>query len=111
MEDADAGTEALVLVSKLREKVPEAERLKIGRELRGRMAQTLAVTLSDVRLVGPDWALKTGSGNLTRSTNHEKHLRELFPRGRKPAGPGAPEAGKPPSPPASMPNRSGRRPQ
>ncbi len=76
VEDPEAGTEAIVLVAEVRETVPEAERLEIEREVRRRMAQTLDVTLSDLRLVGRDWIIKTTSGKIARSANREKYLRE-----------------------------------
>lgn len=108
-EDLDTGTVAIVLVAELREKAPKAERLKIERELRGPTVQTLEVTLSDLRLVGRDWVLKTSSGKITRSANREKYFREFFPGGRKPTHPEAPAGGKPPTPRPSSPDRSGGR--
>jgi acyl-CoA synthetase (AMP-forming)/AMP-acid ligase II len=76
IDDPEAGTEAIVLVAELRETVPEAQRLEIEREVRRRMTQTLDVTLSDLRLVGRDWVIKTSSGKVARSANREKYLSE-----------------------------------
>lgn len=73
--DGRIGSEAVVMVCELAdEQSGEDERREIERLLRLRVVQQSEIALSDVRLVGRKWLIKTSSGKISRAANREKYL-------------------------------------
>jgi acyl-CoA synthetase (AMP-forming)/AMP-acid ligase II len=71
--DPAMGTEGIILVSELAQPVDPEEGRRIAQAIRRRIAQTLDVTLMDLRLVERGWVLKTPAGKMARSANREKY--------------------------------------
>ncbi|NPV87684.1 MAG: AMP-binding protein [Anaerolineae bacterium] len=78
--DERVGSEAVVMVCELADgHSGEDEHREIERLLRLRVVQQSEITLSDVRLVGRKWLIKTSSGKISRAANREKYLAEFQP--------------------------------
>jgi fatty-acyl-CoA synthase len=71
----DLGTEDVCMVAEA-DTEDEAEQQRLAESIRNHVAQHSAITLRDVRVVGPKWILKTSSGKTARAANREKFLRE-----------------------------------
>lgn len=76
IEDADSGTEAVVLVAEV-DVSSEEERQELANVLRQYITKNSAIALRHVYLVDPKWIVKTSSGKTARAANREKFLREL----------------------------------
>lgn len=78
IEDAESGTEAVVLVAEV--DVTDAEqRQELANALRQHITKNSAIALRHVHLVDAKWIIKTSSGKIARAANREKFLRELAP--------------------------------
>lgn len=75
VEDAEAGTEEVVLVAEV-EMDDAAEREQIANAIRQRVTQGSDITLRQVHLVSAGWLIKTSSGKNARLGNKEKWLAE-----------------------------------
>ncbi len=75
--DQRLGTEEIIMVCELSERVSDEVHTQLEGHLRRRVVQELDVALSDARLVEKRWLLKTSSGKIARSANREKYLREF----------------------------------
>ncbi len=75
IEDAQAGTEEVVIVAEVDTDDPD-ERQKIADALRRHITQNSAVALRHAHLVDARWIVKTSSGKTARSANREKFLQE-----------------------------------
>jgi acyl-CoA synthetase (AMP-forming)/AMP-acid ligase II len=76
IEDADSGTEAVVIVAEV-DVTGAEERQVLANTLRQHITKNSAVALRHVHLVDAKWIVKTSSGKTARSANREKFLREL----------------------------------
>lgn len=76
VEDAEAGTEAVVVVAEVDSSDP-AEREQIAAAVREVVTRGSAVALRRVHLVGPGWLVKTSSGKNNRLANREKFIHEV----------------------------------
>lgn len=77
--DQALGSESIVMVCELEDdSLADEEKRKIEMNLRSRVVQRSEVALSDVRLVGRKWLIKTSSGKLSRSANRDKYRREFI---------------------------------
>lgn len=76
IEDADSGTEAVVLVAEVNS-TDEEERQMLANALRQHITKNSAIALRHVYLVGPKWIIKTSSGKTARAANREKFLRQF----------------------------------
>lgn len=72
----DLGTEDVCMVAEA-ETEERAEQERLANLIREHIAKSSAVTLRDVRVVGPKWIQKTSSGKTARAANREKFLREM----------------------------------
>jgi acyl-CoA synthetase (AMP-forming)/AMP-acid ligase II len=72
----DTGTEDVVLIAEA-DTHDEDEQMRIADEIRQHVTKRSAVSLRQVRVVGPHWILKTSSGKTARRANREKFLKEL----------------------------------
>ncbi len=70
-----SGTEDVIMVAEV-ESGDQAERERIGDEIRAAVTRGSAVALRQVYLVGPRWLVKTSSGKNARVLNKEKFLKE-----------------------------------
>jgi hypothetical protein len=61
------------MVCELKKPVNEAERLRIEKTLRSRIAQEMQVTLGDVLLVKKGWVVMTHNRKMARSANCKKY--------------------------------------
>lgn len=78
IEDADSGTEAVVLVAEVDVSGAE-ERQELANALRQHITKNSAIALRHVHLVDAKWIVKTSSGKTARAANREKFLREKAP--------------------------------
>ncbi len=76
--DEEAGTEEVVVVAEA-DTEDEAERQRIGDEIRQRVTKGSDVALRRVEVVGPKWMIKTSSGKPARLACREKYLAEQRP--------------------------------
>ena len=76
----ELGTEDVCMVAEA-EAADTAEQHRLEESIRKHVAQHSAITLRDVRVVGPKWILKTSSGKTARAANREKFLREAGDQG------------------------------
>jgi len=76
VEDAEAGTEEVVLVAEV-DTEDAAEREQIANAIRQRVTQGSDITLRRVYLVGPGWLIKTSSGKNARLGNKEKWMKQF----------------------------------
>jgi acyl-CoA synthetase (AMP-forming)/AMP-acid ligase II len=76
IEDADSGTEVVVLVAETTF-VEAEERRSLANILQQHVTKNSAITLRHVYLVGPKWIIKTSSGKTARSANRQKYLEEM----------------------------------
>lgn len=76
--DKKLGSENIVMVCELEDAgLSEDQQHALEMELRRRVVQRTEVALSDVRLVGCKWLIKTSSGKISRPSNREKYLKEF----------------------------------
>jgi acyl-CoA synthetase (AMP-forming)/AMP-acid ligase II len=71
------GTETIVMVAELDNGAGPLDQKAIAADLRKRIVQQTEVTLSDVRLVGQRWVIKTSSGKIARADNRQKYLHDF----------------------------------
>jgi acyl-CoA synthetase (AMP-forming)/AMP-acid ligase II len=74
--DEQQGTEEVVIIAET-DSEEAAEHQKIADALRAHITRNSAIALRHVKVVGPQWILKTSSGKTARSANKEKFLKEL----------------------------------
>jgi fatty-acyl-CoA synthase len=75
LADERAGTEGIVMVCELREKLDAGQMLHVERELRRRVVQELDVTLTCVEFIAErGWIIKTSGGKVARAANRAKYL-------------------------------------
>jgi acyl-CoA synthetase (AMP-forming)/AMP-acid ligase II len=72
----EAGTEDAVVVAEADTEDPQ-EQQEIADLIKQHITRRSAIALRHVRVVGPQWILKTSSGKTARRANKEKFLREL----------------------------------
>jgi len=76
MFDESQGTEEVVVIAEVdSEDVDEQQ--KVADAIRLHVTRNSAIALRYVKVVGPQWILKTSSGKTARSANKEKFLKEL----------------------------------
>jgi fatty-acyl-CoA synthase len=76
MFDETQGTEEVVVIAEVdSEDVDEQQ--KVADAIRLHVTRNSAIALRYVKVVGPQWILKTSSGKTARSANKEKFLKEL----------------------------------
>ncbi|HVF26296.1 MAG TPA: AMP-binding protein [Anaerolineales bacterium] len=76
MFDETQGTEEVVIIAEVDlEDVGEQQR--VADAIRLHVTRNSAIALRYVKVVGPQWILKTSSGKTARSANKEKFLKEL----------------------------------
>ncbi|MDQ3006643.1 MAG: AMP-binding protein [Chloroflexota bacterium] len=74
--DETQGTEEVVVIAEVdSENVDEQQ--KVADAIRLHVTRNSAIALRYVKVVGPQWILKTSSGKTVRSANKEKFLKEL----------------------------------
>lgn len=78
IEDAESGTEAVVLVAEV-DVTGAEQRQELANALRQHITKNSAIALRHVHLVDAKWIIKTSSGKTARAANREKFLRELAP--------------------------------
>jgi acyl-CoA synthetase (AMP-forming)/AMP-acid ligase II len=71
--NSDLGTEDVVVVAEA-DTEDEAERARIGEDIRQHINRGSDVAVRAVQVVGPRWVLKTSSGKLARAANRDKYL-------------------------------------
>ena len=76
MFDESQGTEEVVIIAEV-DKENEKEQQKIAEAIRLHVTKNSAIALRHIKIVGPQWIVKTSSGKTARSANKEKFLREL----------------------------------
>ncbi|NUQ84195.1 MAG: AMP-binding protein [Anaerolineales bacterium] len=76
MFDEAQGTEEVVIIVEVDAEDP-AEQGKIADAIRLHVTKNSAIALRHVRVVGPQWIIKTSSGKTSRVANKEKFIREL----------------------------------
>jgi acyl-CoA synthetase (AMP-forming)/AMP-acid ligase II len=76
MFDETQGTEEIVIVAEVDSEDAD-EQQKIAEIIRLHVTKNSAIALRHVKVVGPQWILKTSSGKTARSANKEKFLREF----------------------------------
>lgn len=74
--DEEQGTEDVVIIAEA-DTEDLSEREKIADAIRQHVTKNSAIALRYVKVVGPQWILKTSSGKTARSANKEKFLQEL----------------------------------
>ena len=74
--DEMQGTEEVVIISEVDSEDPN-EHQRIADAIREHVTRNSAIALRFVKVVGPQWILKTSSGKTARSANKEKFLMEL----------------------------------
>src|SRR5215207_395485 len=74
--DDEQGTEEVVIIAES-DFEDEAEQQKIADAIRLHVTKNSAIALRYVKVVGPQWILKTSSGKTARSANKEKFMKEL----------------------------------
>lgn len=79
LADKALGSENVVMVCEVENAAAsDEEKHQIEMELRQRVVARSEVALSDVRLVGKRWLIKTSSGKISRSANRDKYIREFL---------------------------------
>jgi fatty-acyl-CoA synthase len=76
MFDEAQGTEQVVIIAEADSDDP-VEQQKIAEAIRLHVTKNSAIALRHVKVVGPQWILKTSSGKTARSANKEKFLKEV----------------------------------
>ena len=76
MFDETQGTEEVVIIAEA-DSENEVEQQKIADAIRLHVNKNSAIALRYVKVVGPQWIVKTSSGKTARSANKEKFLKEL----------------------------------
>ena len=76
MFDETQGTEEVVIIAEVDSENNE-EQQKIADAIRAHVTKNSAIALRHVKVVGPQWILKTSSGKTARSANKEKFLKEF----------------------------------
>ncbi len=71
----ELGTEDVCMVAEADTEDPGEQR-RLAESIRQHVATHSAITLRDVRVVGPRWIIKTSSGKTARAANREKFLGE-----------------------------------
>ncbi|MCC7118880.1 MAG: AMP-binding protein [Anaerolineales bacterium] len=74
--DEEQGTEEAALIVEV-DSEDEAEQQKIADLIRQHVTKNSAIALRHVKVVGPQWVIKTSSGKTARAANKEKFLLEL----------------------------------
>ena len=76
MFDETQGTEQVVIIAEVdSEKMNDQQ--KVADAIRLHVTKNSAIALRYVKVVGPQWILKTSSGKTARSANKEKFMKEL----------------------------------
>ena len=70
------GTEEVVIISEVDSEKAE-EQQRVADAIRLHVTKNSAIALRYVKVVGPQWIVKTSSGKTARAANKEKFLREL----------------------------------
>jgi len=76
MFDESQGTEEVVVIAEV-DSDDVDEQQKVADAIRLHVTRNSAIALRYVKVVGPQWILKTSSGKTARSANKEKFLKEL----------------------------------
>ena len=76
MFDETQGTEDVVVIAEV-DSEDVFEQQKVADAIRLHVTKNSAIALRYVKVVGPQWILKTSSGKTARSANKEKFLKEL----------------------------------
>ena len=77
--DPKLGSEMVVMVCEIENPITkDQERFELELLLRKMIVQQSEIALSDVRLVGERWLIKTSSGKISRSANREKYLQHFI---------------------------------
>jgi fatty-acyl-CoA synthase len=76
MFDESQGTEEVVVIAEV-DSDDVDEQQKVADAIRLHITRNSAIALRYVKVVGPQWILKTSSGKTARSANKEKFLKEL----------------------------------
>ena len=76
MFDETQGTEEVVIIAEVDSDNAD-EHQKVAEAIRLHVTKNSAIVLRHVKVVGPQWILKTSSGKTARSANKEKFLKEL----------------------------------
>lgn len=77
--DESLGSENIVVVCEVENGAYSDDEYKaIEMDLRRRVVQRSEVALTDVRLVGERWLIKTSSGKISRSANRDKYVKEML---------------------------------
>ncbi|HSM71379.1 MAG TPA: hypothetical protein VK851_07530, partial [Anaerolineales bacterium] len=74
--DDTQGTEDVVVIAEADTEDP-AEQQEIADAIRSHVTKNSAIALRYVRVVGPNWIVKTSSGKTARASNKEKFIQEL----------------------------------
>lgn len=77
--DESQGTEDVILIAEVRSDDP-TEQQKIADAIRSHVTKNSAIALRHIKVVGPNWIVKTSSGKTARAANKEKFLQELQKR-------------------------------
>jgi acyl-CoA synthetase (AMP-forming)/AMP-acid ligase II len=75
--DEEQGTEEVVIIAEV-DSDDAAEQQKIADAIRLHVTKNSAIALRYVKVVDPQWIVKTSSGKTARSANKEKFLKELI---------------------------------
>ncbi len=78
----ELGTEDVCMVAEAESEDPGEQR-RLAESIRQHVATHSAITLRDVRVVGPRWIIKTSSGKTARAANREKFLHEAGDRNQQ----------------------------
>jgi acyl-CoA synthetase (AMP-forming)/AMP-acid ligase II len=73
--DAREGTELIAVIAEV-DGIDSTQRKKVIQQIRQKVAQQSAVTVSYVELVEERWLIKTSSGKIARSANRDKWLEQ-----------------------------------
>jgi len=76
MFDETQGTEEVVVIAEV-DSDDVREQQKVADAIRLHVTKNSAIALRYVKVVGPQWILKTSSGKTARSANKEKFMKEL----------------------------------
>jgi len=76
MFDESQGTEEVVVIAEV-DSDDVDEQQKVADAIRLHVTRNSAIALRYVKVVGPQWILKTSSGKTARAANKEKFLKEL----------------------------------
>jgi len=75
MFDETQGTEDVVVIAEV-DSEDILEQQKVADAIRLHVTKNSAIALRYVKVVGPQWILKTSSGKTARSANKEKFMKE-----------------------------------